>query len=49
MKTQPIRSSLKHFIGVLLIVMLLLTGTPARPAAAIATTRYVNGADGRSP
>jgi hypothetical protein len=45
MKTQSVRSGLKHFIGVLLIV-LLLEGIPTRPAAAAVTNRYVNGATG---
>jgi hypothetical protein len=36
----------KQFLAGILIAVALLAGTPARPVAAIATTRYVNGATG---
>jgi len=46
MNKQRVRSSLKHFIGIFLVAMLLVAGTPARRAAAVLITRYVNGATG---
>ena len=47
MKKQLLRSSLEHFIGIFLIVMLLLAGTPAQRAAAnTGTTRSVDGTNG---
>ena len=49
MKTLPVKSSHKVLIGVVLSIILLLSGVPARPVAAVGTTRYVDGAGIDSP